>query len=335
LFFVLSGFLIGTILIKTFINSAFTIQDIRTFWIRRWFRTLPLYWLILTTDIILYAFIYRYGFEPYKLSYYLFLQNLWHPHPLYFFGEAWSLSVEEWFYITLPVVMYIAALLFRPINKKKFLLNVFVVYILVFILARFFNAFHPIYPPYQDSGIRKIVAFRLDAVMYGVLIAYFNTYYATALKKIKNYLLLISIAGIIFIFYLITDTSINITDATNHTIRFAGDAFLYLFIPLFFSLCLPFAYNIKTFKNKFASAFFGHISKISYSMYLVHYSLVYITFFTNVKPFSLHTTAAYYALYWTIVIVLSSLLYKYFESPVMKFRDRFGRSKTINGSRTR
>ncbi len=324
LFFVLSGFLIGNILIRTFINDAtFSFRDIRSFWIRRWFRTLPLYWLILTADIALYHFLDLRSHEMNKAFDYLFIQNLWYPHPVYFFGEAWSLSVEEWFYITLPITMYLSALIFKPENKRKFLFRIFAGYIAVFVVLRFINAFHPINGPDQEAGIRKVVAFRLDAVMYGVLIAYFNHYHGTALRKLKNILLATGIAGIICIAWLMTAPSINITDSQNHTVRFASDAFLYLLTPLLCALCLPFASNILSVRNRYLSGFFKHISKISYSMYLVHYSLVFIPFFNNMKAVSIPATVLYYLLYWTIVIGLSSLLYKYYEYPVMKLRDRF------------
>ena len=323
LFFVLSGFLIGNILIKTFMNTGFSFSDVRTFWVRRWFRTLPLYWLILTTDIILYYALDLKSHELPKIFYYFFLQNLWRPHPRYFFGEAWSLSIEEWFYITLPIAMYISAHIFRPVNKKSFLLKVFTGYLSVFLLIRFINAFHPINGPDLDSGIRKVVLFRLDAVMYGVLFAYFNTYSRQSLDKIKNMLLLTGIAGTVIIYYLFLDTSINITASTQPAIRFAGDAFLYLLIPLFFSLCLPFANSISTISNKYLSRFFTHISKISYSMYLVHYSLVFIPFFNLMKATTPVATVAFYILYWFTVISLSSVLYKYFEYPVMRLRDKF------------
>ena len=45
-FFVLSGFLIGGILIKDFSNGGVNIPVIANFWIRRWFRTLPVYYLV-------------------------------------------------------------------------------------------------------------------------------------------------------------------------------------------------------------------------------------------------------------------------------------------------
>jgi peptidoglycan/LPS O-acetylase OafA/YrhL len=46
LFFVLSGFLIGKILIKN-MEREFTIKSLYTFWYRRWMRTLPAYFLYL------------------------------------------------------------------------------------------------------------------------------------------------------------------------------------------------------------------------------------------------------------------------------------------------
>ena len=58
IFFVLSGFLIGGILLKD-INSAekFGFKSLFTFWKRRWFRTLPNYYLILTVNF----FFVKYG----------------------------------------------------------------------------------------------------------------------------------------------------------------------------------------------------------------------------------------------------------------------------------
>ena len=44
LFFVLSGFLIGTILIKDFLKYGISFSTLLNFWKRRWFRTLPNYY---------------------------------------------------------------------------------------------------------------------------------------------------------------------------------------------------------------------------------------------------------------------------------------------------
>ena len=75
LFFVLSGFLIGGILIKIFDNTEFTFADVRRFWIRRWFRTLPNYWLILSINIIIFVFINGNKLEANQYLGYVFLQS--------------------------------------------------------------------------------------------------------------------------------------------------------------------------------------------------------------------------------------------------------------------
>ena len=57
IFFVLSGFLIGGILIRDFEKKK-TIKVLFNFWIRRWFRTLPNYFLILI--VLKLSFLLRY-----------------------------------------------------------------------------------------------------------------------------------------------------------------------------------------------------------------------------------------------------------------------------------
>lgn len=51
IFFVLSGFLIGGIMIKSF-QKEINFKNITNFWIRRWMRTLPNYYLILSILLI-------------------------------------------------------------------------------------------------------------------------------------------------------------------------------------------------------------------------------------------------------------------------------------------
>jgi len=48
IFFVLSGYLIGGILIKIIENKGATFKNLFNFWLRRWLRTLPNYFLVLS-----------------------------------------------------------------------------------------------------------------------------------------------------------------------------------------------------------------------------------------------------------------------------------------------
>ena len=65
-----------------------------------------------------------------------------------------------------------------------------------------------------------------------------------------------------------------------------------------------------------------HISKISYSMYLINLALVAEVIKHNFPPAGKLDTLLKYGAYWVIVIVVSSLLYRYFEKPMTNLRDK-------------
>lgn len=325
LFFVLSGFLIGGILIRAYTGcKQFGPGQLRHFLVRRWFRTLPNYWLILTVNILLYRLVLSADFDSYKFSYYLFLQNLWHPHPPYFFGEAWSLSVEEWFYLSLPLCLYLADAWFKPVNKQRSFLLILGAYMSVFILLRLVNAADPLYGPDQDSGIRKVVLLRLDALGYGVIWSYLHHFKRDILNRVKGLLLLSGLGGIATIYYLMRVE--HITDPADPGIRLISDALLYLLLPLVFSLLLPYANSLQHIRSARLTRLVQYISKISYSIYLVHYSLVFIPFFSFLKLDAPLAASGLYIGYWFIVMLLSSLLHRYFELPAMNLRERYGKA---------
>ncbi len=116
LFFVLSGFLIGGILLSHRESPNYY----RTFYIRRFFRIVPIYFLWITAYVLIatfgYNFILRHSnsgvlahpdFAVYQ--HYLFLQNLYlFPYAGIagaWFSHLWSLAVEEQFYLFSPLVI--------------------------------------------------------------------------------------------------------------------------------------------------------------------------------------------------------------------------------------
>lgn len=105
LFFVLSGFLIGGILLDTRDSPNY----FRTFYARRFFRIVPLYVAVLC--IALAANHGKIDEQIPTVTYFLFLQNFWmalHGTFGYLLSPTWSLAVEEQFYLTLPgIVRYI------------------------------------------------------------------------------------------------------------------------------------------------------------------------------------------------------------------------------------
>lgn len=115
LFFVLSGFLIGGILVDTRSSPRF----FRTFYARRFFRILPIYYVALGLFWVVQHSAALPGMawlvqDPMPLlSHATFTQNIlmairgeYGPHWL---DATWSLAVEEQFYILLPVLVYFLA----------------------------------------------------------------------------------------------------------------------------------------------------------------------------------------------------------------------------------
>src|SRR5258705_3159660 len=100
LFFVMSGFLIGSILLRLAEEGCLgRLAGLFGFWRRRWFRTLPNYYLFLLLHLAWRSWVL--GFPDVigtYWKYFLFLQNFHHA-PSLFFPETWSLAVEEWFYL--------------------------------------------------------------------------------------------------------------------------------------------------------------------------------------------------------------------------------------------
>lgn len=165
LFFVLSGYLIGGILIRAAgqPHSAW----LREFYARRWLRTLPNYYLFLVLNLMLVWLAVRPGNPLDGWRYALFVQNLLTPPPV-FFQEAWSLAVEEVFYLLFPATFLLVARGFRLPPRNAIIYTALFV-IIVSLTARF--ALAATVTSWEDQ-IRKVVFLRLDTLMFGVMLAW-------------------------------------------------------------------------------------------------------------------------------------------------------------------
>jgi peptidoglycan/LPS O-acetylase OafA/YrhL len=161
LFFVLSGFLIGGIIIDTVRRDP---RWVATFWVRRWMRTLPNYFVFLAVNVVLFRFIYSRW--PAFGAYVVFAQSLLWAHPQ-FFNEAWSLAVEEVFYLLAPLVALALLPLARSRGRVLAMLALGALLLGLF-RVEYVRAFNPQW----DMGVRKVVLLRLDCIVYGVLAAY-------------------------------------------------------------------------------------------------------------------------------------------------------------------
>jgi peptidoglycan/LPS O-acetylase OafA/YrhL len=324
IFFVLSGFLIGGILIKTLEKREGERNVLLNFWIRRWFRTIPPYFLILILLLILNLILTK-GFsfnKEFPLNFFTFTQNLFYRHPK-FFPEAWSLSIEEWFYFLIPPIILFFIFLKRSV-KMSFLYTALCILVAVtlFRLYRYTNLSIGSYNQW-DLLFRKQVITRLDSLMYGMIGAFFQYYYRDYWLKYKKTLLCFGLLLFLTTKYLVSPEGWFITveygSLYSCVLSFSVTSFATL-------LLLPFLSDIRRTNIGIINKSITKISLISYSMYLINLSLIQFMILSriNFEAFISNTyimIGTKYLLYWFLTISLSMILYKYFEVPMMNLRD--------------
>lgn len=306
IFFVLSGFLIGRIIIKNVIEKP-SLLNLLTFYKRRWYRTLPLYFLM-----VLVLFLVGKQFHWTNL---IFLQNF-NEISLGFFPVSWSLSIEEWFYLTVPAIFLMIFSFLKVENKGVVFLGVTISLLILFNGIRVYEVVTN--NPTWDFGVRKQIFLRLDSILTGVLIAGISIYYKKFYDSLKtSYLYVISIAGIFLCgYYYVFELEAG-KEIINSS--FFGRTFLFSFVSLFFGLLIV-ALEKTNFTISRVGKLFNFISVTSYSVYLVHYELfIYLNQF-NTLSWRWSTTLLVVSLILTYII--SYFLYKYYEIPFMNLRDR-------------
>lgn len=311
LFFVISGFLITTLLLNE--KEKYHTINIFNFYVRRTLRIWPLYYFIIFL-VILYN-VMNYDVHLIKMAkyhlllYFFFLGNFVEPFitihnlpiielsPLY---VLWSLGVEEQFYIFWPFLI-------KKIRTKLFLwLTIFIIlYLFLKLICQLF---------FDYKFVLFLNLTRLDIMAIGALGPLILRMNNSIFKKIISILfnkitqIVLWILFISFIFY------------PFHIFSFI-DSELYAFIFLFIILNL--AYNSKSILN-LENKIFDFLGKISFGIYMYHTLLMMI-----IKNFvvSLENTLQNYFLYLGIIsiltIIISYLSFKYLESIFLKFKTRF------------
>ena len=126
-FFILSGFVLAPQIIKIIEEK----KKIIIFFQRRWMRTIPLYILSLIIVSLITNNIFNKDFFLY-----LFFLNKSIPNLLNsdYFAVAWSLAVEEYFYLIFPIIIYFF------FNKNNFKKSSIILFIFLSLIC-FFLAF--------------------------------------------------------------------------------------------------------------------------------------------------------------------------------------------------
>lgn len=310
-FFVLSGFLIGGILLKTIDNTSnFSKSNLLNFWCNRWLRTLPLYYIIL----LIHCSLPKEEIGSLEIfKYFLFLQNFNSKIPN-FFIESWSLSVEEWFYLLIPLILFLGLKICR--NKKYLILSIILFIMFFSIVIRYYKYNNLLvlgfYPLSAAQYLKLQVITRFDGIIYGVFVAYIAYYYKDVFNK--NVKLMFSIGITLFaLFYL--------------CFRFFADSEISILLNCLFSssilsiaiaLMLPFLSSVKKCGNRILYNFITLVSLISYSMYLLH--MVVWEFVNYIDFLSMLPNTFKLSIIWVFTILISCVTYRFIERPIMNLR---------------
>lgn len=318
IFFVLSGFLIGRIMYRMYLKDDFSFKDVLQFWIRRWFRTLPNYYLILLVNAVIVVFI-GYGLPEGFWKYTLFLQNFACEMPL-FFLESWSLSIEEFAYLVLPALLFFTLFIKAKISKSKVFLLLTVFVLLFFMLTKLLYNFNAAGSDmlFWNSNLKSVVIYRIDAIYYGVLAAYISIIRPDFWKQSRYVAFALGI-----LIFLALNILIPLKQLYIQTNPQFWNVWYLIINSVAIMLALPLLSTIKQ-ASKTVLKPITFISLISYGMYLLHYSVILqlLKYFIPSDTLSGFDIVVYVVVYFLLTIVASYLLYTCYEKPMMNLRNK-------------
>lgn len=163
LFFILSGFLVGGLLIREW--NRFGNIEIGRFLLRRAFKIYPPFWAFVGVAATL-LFVYGQPAQWHEVAVeLLFLQNYLQGLPGQ--GHTWSLAVEEHFYLLLPILMWWA--LRDDRRPRRRLIRAVLICTSVVLALRILT--QVLIPEYAWRTHYSPTHLRLDALLIGVLVA--------------------------------------------------------------------------------------------------------------------------------------------------------------------
>jgi peptidoglycan/LPS O-acetylase OafA/YrhL len=225
------------------------------------------------------------------------------------------LAIEEWFYLLFPGAFFLLATQLKsPDASFRQFFNAMLLFLLIPPALRFLAAW---FDPSLPAGFTVVL--RLDAIMYGVMLAYLKTWHVSIwawLRKAWPLGIVGLLGGALLIKGVLIDPRL-----------FTAQALIFSVLPLSFALVFPVCENLSQ-RTGWSACVIQRISVWSYSMYLAH-MLVYdeTRAFLNYDQSSDAGRVLIKLLALTLIFAVSALNYRYFERPLTNLREHFGGKK--------
>ena len=325
LFFILSGFLIGSILFHAIESTKPGGGILWRFYMRRIFRTFPSYYVVLTvlvlTTVLSDA---QRAHLPYEYAYLTNFMPLGRKDIIMFWG--WSLGLEEQFYLVVPLFLF--ALTRLRSDRVRVILLVGA----CLIAATLRLAIYWSYYPWTDLALYGALYFRtytrFDTLVCGILLAFVHRRWRAEITewlKLPFHRGLLAVPALACLWILAFPTVIGIQNVQLLHVFAWGTLTSLMYFPTLILLL-----HGDGFFSRFLSLpLFRWIATLGYGVYLVHIPIVDDLVIPIAR--TLDERHVPKALLWGgafAVVTLASLAIAYvmhvlIEKPALKIRDRY------------
>lgn len=316
LFFVLSGYLIAGQLFNS-VSQGKNIS-LKEFFIKRFFRIIPAYATVVAIYFLLPAFHEREALPPlWKFA--TFTQNFGlnlRTHGT--FSHAWSLCIEEQFYLLLPLIIT-SFLYFKAGKKAAWLIGA--LFIGGFLL-RFISWHNMVEPLIDKDGFGftwyKWIYYptynRLDGLLVGISIAGLFQFYPSFKEKMTRHGNLLLLTGLI----VLTGCYFLCEDPYTFAASIAG----FPAVAIGYGFLVMAAVSSSCFLYRVNSRITTAIATLSYGTYLTHKGVVHLAQ-QYLGKWGIAADGTLMFLLCIVIAALGALLLRHIiEKPFLKIRDR-------------
>ena len=316
LFFVLSGFLIGGQLFAKMARQENISYG--EFYFKRFLRIVPAYLFVLAIYLLFPGFKERSELPP-TWKFLAFTQNfgldIIHQGA---FSHAWSLCIEEQFYLVFP--FFIIGFANRKADHKAGWL---IPIVFLFGLAVRLASWRLLVQPSSSFGLAyyRFIYYptytRLDGLLVGVILAALYHFRPNSWQKVTRYgnpLLLVSLLLLVGLWW---------ADHNDYQYKFEGAVFGFPLLSIVFGLSVLGALSPSGVLYRYSSRVMRLIATLSYSIYLTHKQLIHLTH-QVLEKYGISKDS--YTAFWVAVITSflgGWLLHLLIEKPFLRLRDRF------------